>query len=140
MHESVLRAFFQGSASSAELRADLAATVNVYGEIGEYNIADMDTDVDVDPSHLVLVCEAVLRGELQPAALQAIGFCLLASDHFHWDGDTVDGARVYETTSDWSCPKINYPLTLDNIRKFRDRLVSGRDVLKSGNGGDGELR
>ena len=100
MREAVLCEFFRGSASVAELRADLAGTVFQCGKVREYVIADMAADFEVTPAHLVRACDAVLAGELAPAALQVIGFCLVASDRFLWDGDTPQGALVAETAAD----------------------------------------
>jgi hypothetical protein len=34
---------------------------------------------------------------------------------------------VAETVYDWATPEINYPLTIENIKKFRERLSTGKD-------------
>ncbi|HEX3580938.1 MAG TPA: hypothetical protein VH087_04195 [Thermoanaerobaculia bacterium] len=46
------------------------------------------------------VCDAVINGEIGPEYLQAIGFCLEASDKFVWNTDTPNGERVSEVASD----------------------------------------
>jgi len=81
------------------------------------------------PEHLVRVCDTVIRGDIRPATLKAIGFFLLASDHFAWDGDTQQGGLVAETVYDWAGPEVNYPLTLENVVRFRERLLTGHDGL-----------
>jgi hypothetical protein len=68
------------------------------------------------------VCNAVLEGEIQAGFLEAIGFCLVSSDAFHWDGSSPQGGRVAEVVYDWSAPEINYPLTPPNVRAWRSRL------------------
>jgi hypothetical protein len=133
MHEAVLRDFFLGDADSAQLRADLQGGVVKSGIVRQHRIVDMTTDMLIELSHLVRLCDVVLAGELQPDALQQIGFCLIASDAFHWDGDTVDGAVIAETVYDWSCPEINWPLTQDNVRKFREGLIAGKYVFRKEN-------
>ena len=89
----------------------------------------MDSDFKISPQHLILICDAVLKGALPPALLEAVGFCLVASDHFYWDGDTSDGELVANTAYDWSAPEINHPLTLENVGKFKERLVKGSDTF-----------
>jgi hypothetical protein len=60
-----------------------------------------------------------LDGDLEPGALATIGFVLMASDRFTWDGEQVLG----DVIADWSCPETNYPLTLENVRLFRAWLL-----------------
>ena len=130
MHESVLRDYFEGRADSAALRADLSGAVAVTGpHSSSQRIVDMATDFELRPEHLVRLCDAVLAGELEPADLETIGFCLVASDHFIWDGDVSPGDVVAETVHDWSAPEVNYPLTQDTVRKFRERLLTGKDLF-----------
>jgi hypothetical protein len=126
MHEAVLRDFFLGAADAALLRADLQGGVVRAGITRRHRIVDMDTELGVDPAHLVRLCDAVLEGALPPSALQQLGFCLLASDHFDWDADTPGGAVVAETVADWSCPEVNWPLTVATVRQHRAGLVAGR--------------
>ncbi|HEY6302437.1 MAG TPA: hypothetical protein VIX14_05170 [Terriglobales bacterium] len=77
----------------------------------------MNKDFAVTADMAVRLCDAVLRGQLSPAALQAIGFALMASDKFGWDGDDE------VVMADWSCPEVNYPLTFDNVQRFRAWLM-----------------
>ena len=115
---------------AAALRADLSGAVVATGpRSSSQHIVDMDTDFDLKPEHLVRLCEAVLSGELEPDELQTIGFCLVASDHFTWDGDIPPGDVVAETAYDWSAPEINYRLTRDTVRKFRERLLTGKNLF-----------
>jgi hypothetical protein len=68
---------------------------------------------------LVSLCDSVLSGEFPPQGLSTVGFTLVASDKFVWDAeDVVDGV-----IHDWSCPEINYPLTLDNVHRFKNWLL-----------------
>lgn len=130
MHESILRDFFDGRASAGDLRADLVgAVVQTAENVFTHKIVDMDADFEVTPDHLVRVCDAVLSGELEASELESIGYCLVASDCFSWDGDTQSGSRVAETAYDWSAPVNNYRLTSDTVRKFRERLMSGQDLF-----------
>ena len=124
MHEQLLREFFEARASAAQLASDLVGSLEDQGSgVTRHPIVDMAKDFRVASAHLVRACDAVLAGAIDPANLRAIGFCLLASDHFQWDGDTSDGALVAEVAHDWSCPEVNYPLTVDNVRQWRNLLT-----------------
>lgn len=126
MREVVLRRFFEGAAAPAELASDLVGSLDPRGSgITYHPIVDMQSDFTVRGAHLVRVCDAVLGRQLQPGVLKAIGFCLLASDRFDWDGDDPDGARVAEVAHEWFCPEVNYPLSPKNVGQWRTYLVGG---------------
>ncbi len=127
MYEEVLMRFFLGKASVRELAHDLAGSLVEGRDVTYHPIKDMSDDFEVRPEHLVRACDAVLSGEIGAKYLEAIGFCVVASDHFEYDTDTPGGALVGETVLDWSKPIVNYPLTIENVRKFRERLVTGRN-------------
>ena len=130
MHESLLRDYFAGVTDAAALRADLSGAVVATGSrSSSQHIVDMTTESELRPEHLVRLCDAVLSGELAPDDLETIGFCLVASDHFIWDGDVPPGDVVAETVHDWSAPEINHRLTRETVRKFRERLLTGRDLF-----------
>jgi len=69
----------------------------------------------------VALCDAVLKGDLPADGLRTIGFALMASDRFHWDGDK--DAVLPDVIGYWSCPEINYPLTVENVQRFRAWLT-----------------
>jgi hypothetical protein len=127
MREVTLKEFFAGNLNAAALSADLEGSLVTSGMVTQHPIEDMDETFVVWPEHLIRLCDAVLRGDIHPQGLQAIGFCVVASDNFEYDTDTPEGDLVGETLMDWSAPDVNYPLTLANVRKFRERLVTGKD-------------
>lgn len=110
-----------------ELAHDLAGSLVEKRDVTYQRIKDMSEDFEVRPEHLIRVCDAVLSGEIEAKYLEAIGFCIAASDHFEYDTDTPEGNLVGETVLDWSEPRVNYPLTIENVGKFRERLMTGRD-------------
>src|SRR5688500_7221554 len=87
MHEEVLKQFFVGEAGSKTLADDLLGSVVEAGGVTSHSITDMQNDFEVLPEHLMRLCDAVLNGEIDPKYLEAIGFCILASDHFEYDSD-----------------------------------------------------
>jgi hypothetical protein len=123
LREATLRDFFLGVASAEDLAADLAGALVPGGESVTFHpIVDMGEEFEVTPNHLVRLCDAVLAGLIAPDSLQAVGFCVVASDSFHW-ADTPAGEVVAETVHDWSAPLVNYPLSLVNVAQFRARLL-----------------
>jgi hypothetical protein len=122
MRERVLREFFEDKASVAELARDVAGSISQKSpEISVVSIEDMDGEFTVTASMLVRLCDVVLSGELEPGALHSIGFALTASDTFCWDSDEDD--VLAEVIADWSCPEVNYPLTIENVKCFRAWLT-----------------
>lgn len=123
MHEAMLRDFFENKTSAGELVADISSSVEKKREVTAYSIEDMEENFLVAPEHLARVCDAFLRGELAAADVQAIGFCLIASDHFFWDGSDPIGERVTAVASDWSTPMVGRPITVESVRMWRDLLL-----------------
>jgi hypothetical protein len=118
MCEETLRRFFVGEVCPAELAADVAgSTKRVTNLVSWQKIEDMNALFAVTRPMLIALCDAALSGELPPEALHEIGFALAASDHFFWDAD--NDALVAEVVNDWSCPEVNFPLTIDNVHRFK---------------------
>ena len=134
MNEVVLRLFFQGQATAAELASSTVGTVSREGPAGgpfvsRYRIEDMAVDFDVRPEHVVQLIDAVADGALSLADLDAICFCMEASDRFLWDTDTPEGERVAEALFWLGTPEINYPLTPEVLAKVRRYLLTGENRL-----------
>jgi len=127
MHEAVLKRFFLGEVSAHMLAADLDGSMIEGRDTTRHVIEDMRGEFEVRPEHLVSVCDAVLSGAFEARYLKLIGFCIAASDNFGYNTDTAEGSLVGETILDWSAPEVNYPLTIESVHKFRERLVTGRN-------------
>jgi hypothetical protein len=125
LREETLKRFFQGLASVSELSADFAGSTKHFNSVASRTeIEDMQEQFAVDRAMLVTLCEAVLSGRLSPEALRTIGFALQASDSFIWNGDQDD--VLASVISDWACPEVNYPLTLENVSRFQ-KWLSGME-------------
>lgn len=136
MRERVLRDFFENKATAAELAQDVAGSISQKSpKVSVVSIEDMDGEFTVTAAMLVRLCDVVLQGELDPDALHSIGFALMASDAFCWDADEDD--VLANVIGDWSCPEVNYPLTLENVKRFRAWLTRSEEyprkpALKTG--------
>jgi hypothetical protein len=136
MRERVLRDFFENQATAAELAQDVAGSISQKSQkVSVVSIENMEDEFTVNAAMLVRLCDVVLQGELEPDALHSIGFALMASDAFCWDGDEDD--VLANVIGDWSCPEVNYPLTLENVKRFRSWLTGSeayppKPALKAG--------
>ena len=122
MREQILRQFFEGRSSVAELAHDVSDSTRASTPTTSItSVEDMAEDFQLTAGMAVMLCDAVLAGDLPAEHLRTIGFALEASDRFHWDGD---GDEVLASViADWSCPEINYPLTIENVARFRAWLM-----------------
>jgi len=122
MRERVLRDFFEGKATAVDLARDVTGSISQKSsKISTVSIEDMDGEFTVTAPMLVRLCDVVLGGGLEPEALHSVGFALMASDAFCWDADEDD--VLAEVIADWSCPEVNYPLTVGNVKRFRAWLT-----------------
>lgn len=120
MREQILADFFVGTVTAAELAADLAgAEKRIAEHTSLVRIEDMAGEFTVTREMLIALCDAVLTMELETGVLETVGFALMASDRFTWDGEQVLG----DVIADWSCPEVNYPLNLESVRLFRAWLT-----------------
>jgi hypothetical protein len=124
VREETLKRFLQGDVTAADLAKDVAgSTERLSPTVSRTAIEDMGAEFTVTRPMLVSLTDAVLAGSLPPDALATIGFALEASDKFVWDGDSDQ--LFASVIADWSCPEVNYPLTLENVARFRAWLTGG---------------
>jgi hypothetical protein len=136
MNEIVLRRYFEGLASVEELAAD---TEMAFGRdtgsagvvFSQLRVVTMDDDFEVTSAHVHSLVDAVRGGHLSLPALDAICFCLEASDAFHWDSQTTDGHRVADALFWLGTPEINYPLTPSVLEKIAHYLTTGERLLSA---------
>jgi hypothetical protein len=120
MREIVLRDFFLGSVTPSALAQDISGSKKKIGPVTWLvEIEDMESDFSVTREMLVSLCNAVLSGQIPAEELSTIGFALVASDNFKWDGEDIVGDVIH----DWSCPEVNYPLTVENLTRFKNWLL-----------------
>jgi|GEM_PF-6256520 len=123
MNEAKLRDFFRGKINGKELNQDLVGSVTFPSEITSIvHVKDMDGEFTIKRSMLISLCDAVLIGDLDVQHLGAISFALLASDHFEINAD--EDETMVEVINDWSCPEINFTLSIPNVKIWRDALTN----------------
>jgi len=134
MKELTLRHFFEGEASAADLERDAAGSVErrVDGngtQFARHRITDMAGDFTLTTQHMVRLVDAAINGQLSSDAVDAVAFCLEASNQFVWDVEKDNGDRIADALFWLGTPEINYPLTLTVLEKIRHYLLTGEKTL-----------
>lgn len=132
MKEIVIQHFFEGHATAEELEADAKGafdrrTDSAGTVFSQLRAVTMNHDFPVTSRHIVKLVEAVQAQEVSLDALDAICFCIEASDHFTWDSDTTDGDRVAHSLFLLGTPEVNYPLTQSVLAKIHHYLLTGEE-------------
>lgn len=141
MRATILRDFLAGSVAAEALDQDVVGAFKSSGQDSfQLRMEDMCEPFAVAPVHLIRLCDAVVEGRLDPEALRAIGFGMIASDHFEWDDSTEEGMRVSVALYAWASPEANYTLSIETAKKFKERLVSGVDRFTREDHWKGEKR
>lgn len=123
MKEATIRDFLLGLAPTSRLEAEAREAVEPVGRSSRrVHIEDLPPgeEVAVTAAMLVHLCDAVLADSLSASALETVAFAIVASDHFRWEDDEALVGRVLY---DWASPEINFQLTPDNLRMFREWLT-----------------
>ena len=135
MKEILLRQFFEGHASAADLAADVIGTRAAeeppgFHSSANYRVVPMARPFAVHPDHVVRLVDAVTDGTLPLADLDTLVFCLEAApERWLWDTDTPEGERVAEALFWLGSPEVNYPLTSSVLEKVRHYLLTGENTF-----------
>ena len=134
MRELLLRQFFEGRATAADLARDLVGTRGSAEPDGirasaAYRIEPMTSTFHVAPAHLARLVDARLGRELSEADVATVCFCLegVSAERFRWEAD--EGERVANALFWLGTPEINYPLTDVVLAKIRHYLLTGENAL-----------
>jgi hypothetical protein len=119
VQELSIRDFLLGKLPAQKLEAEVASSLRQVDAVThQVEIEDMSDDFRIEPAMLIRLCDATASGQISGDALKHIAFAIIASDHFKWANSIVG-----EVVHDWAAPEINYPLTPDNMGRFRQWLV-----------------
>ena len=130
MNAKTLRGFFVGEVTVETLAMELRDTWQENeGDSVTLLWNDLEGEYPVSVTDLVKLCDAVLSGAIDPDGLEAIGFGMVATNHFKWNTDTLEGERIADTLNEWSAPEVNYRLDRSTVSKFRQRLLTGEDTF-----------
>jgi hypothetical protein len=129
MKEQVLLKYLQNEISVAELAADLqgAQRKTSYDVTSVYvDPIKTEGEFQVTKAHLLLLCNDVINGKLTLKDLNTVAFVVFTSEFFtHDEDDEVVDRVLFE----WDNPEIGFPLTIDNLTKWKHLLESGEDTF-----------
>ena len=130
MHESILRDFFLGKTDGKVLSKDIEGSRVITSRTGTIpvvsrnHIVDMESEFEVSRANLVAICDAFLAGSLKSSDVEFVGYALVCSGKFTWDGDQDN--TLASIINDWADPEINYSLNVENIQRCR-RWLEGTE-------------
>lgn len=125
MKEKTLRDYFSNSVTVDILAADVKDSqrrtsydvTTVYidniNETGEY---------EVTRNHLIKLLDDTIAERLTATDLTTISFALIGSEYFVWDErDEILDSTIHDLDS----PELGYPLTVENLRRWKEVLQTG---------------
>ena len=130
MNAETIRGFFEGRVKAHILAAEAEVTHNDVSHAADDVLTDdLSADFVVTANHLVALCDAVVRKELNPSHLEVIASVLVRSERFTWDPTTAPGSLLSKVIYAWEAPEINYVLSAETVKKFARLLRTGEDTF-----------
>lgn len=132
MQESILEEFFNNAISAEFLSKDVKNTITreSYDSIN-VNVIEYEGDekFKLESRHLIMLCEGFISGHLSREDIRAIAMGLNFSKHFYWDEETEEGQIIETVVFDWDNPEINFPVTIENMERWKYYLETGEYTL-----------
>ncbi|MBN1639361.1 MAG: hypothetical protein JW866_10355 [Ignavibacteriales bacterium] len=128
MKERILKDYFLNKTTVDLLAIDLKDGQNKTGfdtttVTIEHLLESGEFEITID--YLIRLCDAVINGKLTMTDLNTIAFALITSEYFTWDSDSTDGKRIETVICDWDNPEIGFDLTVNNVKLWKDYLLTG---------------
>lgn len=134
MTESILKEYFENKISSEFLSADLNGSIKkLTYDTSEISVVKMESDseFEIQKSHLNKILNDSLNGNLTFDNLKVIASGLMFSEYFTWDSDTEIGNRIATVIVDLDNTEINFPISNENLKLWKEYLETGNHKLKS---------
>ena len=125
LDENLLLHFFQEQIDLQELQDALEE--EFYRDENDadsyhYTFQDMDSVHTIEPTDLVVFCEAILAEEMRAEGLTYIAECLLHAEKITWDDEIIDDVCHY-----WLEPEGEYPPDNDDHQELFIRWLKGEE-------------
>lgn len=133
MTESILKEYFENKISSEFLSADLNGSIKkLTYDTSQISVVEMefDSEFEIEKSHLIKILNDTLNGNLTFDNLKTIASGLMFSEYFNWDSDTEIGNRIATTIVELDNIDINFPISTQNLKLWKEYLESGIHKLK----------
>ena len=129
MKEQILLDYLLGNATIEQLADDLnGAQKKTSFETTTVFIDQLKTEFSYKKTkdNLLDICNAVLTNKLPIEDVNTIAYAIITSEVFTIDEADVSVERVL---FDWDNPQIGFPLTIDNMRKWKLILEKNEDTF-----------
>ncbi|MGS2727959.1 hypothetical protein ACU8DI_15240 [Psychroserpens sp. BH13MA-6] len=133
MTESILKEYFENKISSELLSSDLNGSIKkVTYDTSEISVVRMESnsEFEIEQKHVNKILTETINGNLTYDNLKTITSGLMFSDYFTWDSDTEIGNRIETLIVELDNTEINYPISNENLRLWKEYLESGIHKLK----------
>lgn len=128
MKEYVLKKYLENEISVDTLAADLKGSQTKTGfDTISVQIEQMKEtgEFQITINHLIRLCDNIIKGDIELIDLNTISFALITSEYFTWDSNTKNGQQIETVIYDWDNQDIGYGLTVDNVKLWKDYLLTG---------------
>lgn len=83
-------------------------------------------EYEIKRNHAIKLIDDTIAGRLTTADLNTISFALIASEYFTWDeNDKILNETIYDLDS----PEIGFPLTVQNLGRWKKYLETGENTF-----------
>lgn len=127
MKESILKKYFENEISANQLADDLKYSKEKTGfDTTSVTIERLEEgEFAIEKEHLVTLCDDYLNEKITNENLSIIGFALMGSDYFQWDGETKSGETISQVIFDWTNEIIGYDINRKNVLLWKEYLENG---------------
>ncbi len=131
MTEQKLKEYFENTLTAEQLSADIKDSLKKTSpDVVTVLISSISHgEFKVTKDHLLQLCNDTLNGLLLHADLNLIAFTLISSDFFYWDDEIPEGKIIADVIFDWDNPEINFPITTENVLKWKEYILTGNYQL-----------
>lgn len=133
MTENILKEYFENKIRSEFLSTDLNGSIKkpTY-DTSQISVLEMESnsEFEIKQSHLNKILNDTLNQNLTFDNLKVIASELMFSEYFTWDSDTEIGNRIATIIAELDNTEINFPISTENLKLWKEYLESGIHKLK----------
>ena len=132
MKEKILKEYFEDLVSAKVLNEDVTGSkVKTGNDTSALNIQiiEANEEFSIALDHILKLCVDAIKGEISIENLSTIAFALIGSDYFEWNESDGIGKRISNVVFEWDNPEINFPITKENLKLWKEYLETGNYKL-----------
>lgn len=135
MTEQALKKYFDNELSTENLVLDLQGSqVKTGYDTTEIYIESLDDNIEynITRDHLIKLVDDLLNDHLSIIDLNTVANALAFSEYFTWQNSESNDFEIIDTIIfDWGNPGIGFPLTIENLKLWKEYLKTGVYKLDS---------